>query len=176
MKTRLMPQATNSFLLANRLASPSTPGTEPATRQSCSGRRGPTTPERSSLDPDEEAELLSSGAPSLKEDRKIIGQNSLKFVWFQRRREKTHQLKVSRWSSIRSCFSESAENSMFLPLNWTVVPENLSTCSTRLIWRRWDRAATNGGGRPKSRDNSYSWYYFSLFTQTYMNFTGVIHF
>lgn len=143
MKTRLMPQAIISFLLANRLASPSTPGTPPVTGQSCSGRRRPTTPERSSLDSDEESELLSSGAPGLKEDRKIICQNSLKFVWFKRR-EKTHQLKVSRWSSIRSCFSESVENSMFLPLNWTGVPENLATCSTSALshWGGTERRPT----------------------------------
>lgn len=80
---------------------------------------------------------LNSSPPELpawrRTEKSLVCQISLTFVWFKRRREKTHQLKVSRWSSIRSCFSESVENSMFLPLNWTGVPENLATCCTRVL-------------------------------------------
>lgn len=92
----------------------------------------------------------------------------LLFVWLKRRREKTHQLKVSRWSSIRSCFSESVENSMFPPLNWTVVPENVATCSTRYL----TEVGHNGDQwqRPKPRDSC--WCHFGLFTQMHINFTG----
>lgn len=65
MKTRLMPQATRSLLLAKRLVSPSTSDSDPFTWQSRWCCRRATRLDTSSLHSDDESELRSSAAPCL---------------------------------------------------------------------------------------------------------------
>lgn len=122
MKRRLMPQAMRSFLLARRLVSPLTSGTDPVTWQSCSCCRRPTRLDTSSLHSDDESELFSSAAPSLNWEKSAI---IVKGFWYDRNL-KSHQLKASGLSSIRCCFSDSVENSICFTLSVQLVCQRIS--------------------------------------------------